>query len=58
MCVLPLVFPVVKVDRVSPGATHTTVSWIVMGNLTRLNPLCQVTADPDSTTEVSLIPFK
>lgn len=52
---LPLVFPVVKWDRVSPGVTDTTVSWIVQGNLTQLNLLCQVTTVPDSSTEVSLI---
>ncbi|KAF1389404.1 hypothetical protein PFLUV_G00073080 [Perca fluviatilis] len=47
------VFPVVEVNRVSPGSTHTTVSWIVPGNLTQLNLLCQVTTDSDSTTELS-----
>ncbi|XP_044051060.1 oncostatin-M-specific receptor subunit beta isoform X2 [Siniperca chuatsi] len=48
-----LVFPVVEWDRVSPGVTDTTVSWIVQGNLTQLNLLCQVTTDPDSITELS-----
>ncbi|XP_049435302.1 leukemia inhibitory factor receptor isoform X1 [Epinephelus fuscoguttatus] len=47
------VFPVVEVKTVSPGATDTAVSWVVHGNLTRLNLLCQVTADPDRTTQVS-----
>ncbi|XP_078107293.1 leukemia inhibitory factor receptor isoform X1 [Sander vitreus] len=47
------VFPVVEVNRVSPGSTHTTVSWIVPGNLTQLNLHCQVTTDSDSTTELS-----
>ncbi|XP_028434715.1 leukemia inhibitory factor receptor isoform X2 [Perca flavescens] len=47
------VFPVVEVNRVNPGSTHTTVSWIVPGNLTQLNLLCQVTTDSDSTTELS-----
>ncbi|XP_034728872.1 leukemia inhibitory factor receptor isoform X1 [Etheostoma cragini] len=46
------VFPVVEVNKVSPGSTHTTVSWIVLGNLTQLNLLCQVITDPDSTTEL------
>lgn len=52
---LPLVSPVVELERVSLGATHTTVSWIVHGNLTRLNLLCQVTADPGSATKVCLM---
>ncbi|KAJ4941988.1 hypothetical protein JOQ06_011859 [Pogonophryne albipinna] len=46
------VSPVVELERVSLGATHTTVSWIVHGNLTRLNLLCQVTADPGSATKL------
>lgn len=57
MCVLPLVFPVAEWNRVSPGVTDAAVSWIVEGNLTRLNLLCQVTTDPGSTTNVSLIRF-
>ncbi len=57
LCVLPLVSPVVKWGRVSPGVTDTTVSWTVQANLTQLNLLCQVTADPVRTTEVSLIQF-
>ena len=52
---LPLVSPVVELEIVSLGATHTTVSWIVHGNLTRLNLLCQVTADPGSATKVCLM---
>ncbi|XP_074495372.1 leukemia inhibitory factor receptor isoform X2 [Sebastes fasciatus] len=47
------VLPVVDVDRVSPGVMHTTVSWIVRGNLTQLNLLCQVTTDPYSITELN-----
>ncbi|XP_070690651.1 leukemia inhibitory factor receptor [Pempheris klunzingeri] len=47
------VFPVVEWDRVSRGVTDATLSWIVQGNLTQLNLLCQVTTDPDSTTELS-----
>lgn len=50
-CVLLLVCPVVKWDRVSPGVTDTTVSWIVQANLT-LNLPCQVTTGPVRTTEV------
>ncbi|KAM7415884.1 hypothetical protein PAMA_018107 [Pampus argenteus] len=46
------VFPVVEWDRVSPGVTDTTVSWIVLGNLTQLNLLCQVTTDPGSMTSL------
>ncbi|KAI4820266.1 hypothetical protein KUCAC02_028250 [Chaenocephalus aceratus] len=46
------VSPVVELERVSLGATHTTVSWIVHENLTRLNLLCQVTADPGSATKL------
>ncbi|XP_042276180.1 oncostatin-M-specific receptor subunit beta [Thunnus maccoyii] len=42
------VFPVVEWDRVSPGVTDTTVSWIVQGNLSQLDLLCQVTTDPGS----------
>ncbi|XP_068461138.1 leukemia inhibitory factor receptor, partial [Clinocottus analis] len=40
------VFPEVEVVRVSPGASHATVSWLVRGNLTRLELLCEVTAQP------------
>nr|XP_046243960.1 leukemia inhibitory factor receptor [Scatophagus argus] len=47
------VFPVVEWDRVSPGVTDATVSWIIHRNLTQLNLLCQVTTDPGSTTELS-----
>ncbi|XP_042344411.1 leukemia inhibitory factor receptor [Plectropomus leopardus] len=47
------VFPVVEEIRVSSGVTDATVSWVVQGNLTRLNLLCQVTADPHSTTALS-----
>ncbi|XP_070761070.1 leukemia inhibitory factor receptor [Enoplosus armatus] len=47
------VFPVVVWDSVSHGVTDTTVSWIVQGNLTQLNILCQVTTDADSSTELS-----
>ncbi|XP_029295925.1 leukemia inhibitory factor receptor [Cottoperca gobio] len=47
------VFPVVEVDGVSPGVTNATVSWIVNGNLTWLNLLCEVTSDPDGVTELS-----
>lgn len=57
LCVSPLVFPVVRQERVSPGVTDASVSWIVQGNLTQLNVLCQVTTDPQGTTEVSLIQF-
>ena len=53
MYVLLLVSPVVEWDRVIPGVTNTTVSWIVQGNLTQLNLLCQVTTDPGTTTEVT-----
>ncbi|XP_073322066.1 leukemia inhibitory factor receptor [Pagrus major] len=45
--------PVVEWDRVSLGVMETTVSWFVQGNLTHPNLLCQVTADPGSTTELS-----
>ncbi|XP_059192738.1 leukemia inhibitory factor receptor [Centropristis striata] len=47
------VFPVVEVDRVVPGVTNTTVSWIVHWTVTPLSLLCQVTADPAKTTELS-----
>ncbi|XP_076587335.1 leukemia inhibitory factor receptor isoform X2 [Chaetodon auriga] len=47
------VFPVVKWDRVIPRVTNTTVSWIIQGNWSQLNLLCQVTTDPGSTTELS-----
>ena len=57
ICVLLLVFPVVEIDRVSPGGTNTNVSWFVQGNLTQLNFLCQITVDPDSNTEVGFIQF-
>ncbi|KAK5870919.1 hypothetical protein PBY51_003827 [Eleginops maclovinus] len=46
------VLPVVEVEGVSLGVTYTTVSWIVHGNLTQLNLLCQVTADPGSATKL------
>nr|XP_020449371.1 leukemia inhibitory factor receptor-like isoform X2 [Monopterus albus]XP_020449372.1 leukemia inhibitory factor receptor-like isoform X2 [Monopterus albus] len=47
------VFPVVEWDIVSPGVTNATVSWILQGNLTQLNFLCQVATDPHGTTELS-----
>ncbi|XP_071339604.1 leukemia inhibitory factor receptor isoform X4 [Trachinotus anak] len=47
------VVPVVEWDRLSPGVTDTTVSWVIQGNLTHLNPLCQVTVAPGSTTELN-----
>ncbi|XP_041793411.1 leukemia inhibitory factor receptor [Chelmon rostratus] len=47
------VFPVVEWDRVSPGVTNATVSWIIQGNWSQLNLLCQVNTDPGSTTELS-----
>ncbi|KAM3610502.1 uncharacterized protein V6R79_004825 [Siganus canaliculatus] len=47
------VFPVVEWDTVNPGVTDVTLSWIIQGNLTLLNLLCQVTTDPLSTKEVS-----
>ncbi|KAK9523056.1 hypothetical protein VZT92_019485 [Zoarces viviparus] len=46
------VSPVVVVVRVSPGVSHSTVSWVVRGNLTRLNLLCEVTTDPYSSTQL------
>lgn len=48
-----LVFPMVQLDTVSPGVTNATVSWIVEGNLTRLNVLCQVHTAPHGTADVS-----
>ncbi|XP_040898493.1 oncostatin-M-specific receptor subunit beta isoform X2 [Toxotes jaculatrix] len=47
------VFPVVELYRVSPEVTDTTVSWIIQGYLTQMNLVCQVTIDPDNTTEVN-----
>ncbi|XP_054467793.1 leukemia inhibitory factor receptor [Anoplopoma fimbria] len=47
------VFPVMGAVMVSPGVTHATVSWVVQGNLSRLNLLCQVTTDPYSSTQLS-----
>lgn len=57
-CVLPLVFPVVELDRLSPGVTDVTVFWIIKGNLTQLNLLCQVATDPGSSAEVTSVLFK
>ncbi|XP_026177146.1 oncostatin-M-specific receptor subunit beta [Mastacembelus armatus] len=45
------VSPIVEVDRVIPGVTNTTVSWIVQGNLTQLTLLCQVATEPHTTIE-------
>ncbi|XP_022621028.1 leukemia inhibitory factor receptor-like isoform X3 [Seriola dumerili] len=47
------VVPVAEWDRVSPGVADTTVSWIIQGNLTGLNLICQVSVDPGSTTELN-----
>ncbi|XP_062272715.1 oncostatin-M-specific receptor subunit beta [Scomber scombrus] len=47
------VFPVVEWNRVSPGATNATVSWIVLGNLIQLDILCQVSTDPGKITSLS-----
>ncbi|XP_027133359.1 leukemia inhibitory factor receptor isoform X3 [Larimichthys crocea] len=47
------VFPVVELDRLSPGVTDVTVFWIIKGNLTQLNLLCQVATDPGSSAELS-----
>uniref|UniRef100_A0A4W6BVD3 Fibronectin type-III domain-containing protein n=1 Tax=Lates calcarifer TaxID=8187 RepID=A0A4W6BVD3_LATCA len=47
------VSPVTEWGGVSPGMTDTTVSWIVQGNLTQMNLLCQVAVDPGSTTELN-----
>ncbi|KAG8011834.1 Oncostatin-M-specific receptor subunit beta [Nibea albiflora] len=46
------VFPVVELDRLSPGVTGVTVFWIVKGNLTQLNLLCQVATDPGISAEL------
>ncbi|KAM3867636.1 leukemia inhibitory factor receptor [Diretmus argenteus] len=46
------VFPVVQWDRVRPGVTDTTVSWIIQGNLSGLTLLCQVVTNPESTAMV------
>ncbi|CAJ1069255.1 leukemia inhibitory factor receptor isoform X1 [Xyrichtys novacula] len=46
------VFPVVEWDTVSPAVMDTSVSWLVQGNLTHLDVLCQVTAEPYISTEV------
>lgn len=51
------VVPVVEWYRVSPGVKETTVFWIVQGNLTHQTVLCQVTTDPGTTSEVTLIKF-
>lgn len=51
--ILDRVFPIVEWDRVSPGVTGVTLSWIIQGNLTHMNPLCQVSTVPDSTTELN-----
>lgn len=55
MCVLLLVSPVVEWYRVSPGVTNTTMSWIIQGNLTQQNLLCQITTDPGNVSEVTVI---
>ncbi|GLD54248.1 leukemia inhibitory factor receptor-like isoform X1 [Lates japonicus] len=47
------VSPVMEWGGVSPGITDTTLSWIVQGNLTQMNLLCQVAVDPGSTTELN-----
>lgn len=54
MRVLLLVVPVVKWDGVSPGMTEATVSWIVKGNLTQLDLICQVSVIAGRNTEVGL----
>uniref|UniRef100_A0A3P8TEF7 Fibronectin type-III domain-containing protein n=1 Tax=Amphiprion percula TaxID=161767 RepID=A0A3P8TEF7_AMPPE len=47
------VIPIVEWDRVSPGVTNVTLSWIIQGNLTQMNPLCQVSAVSHDTTELN-----
>uniref|UniRef100_A0A3Q1EKW3 Leukemia inhibitory factor receptor-like n=1 Tax=Acanthochromis polyacanthus TaxID=80966 RepID=A0A3Q1EKW3_9TELE len=50
--ILDRVFPIVEWDRVIPGVTNVTLSWVIQGNLTQMNPLCQVSAVPDDTTKL------
>ncbi|XP_071775502.2 leukemia inhibitory factor receptor isoform X1 [Centroberyx gerrardi] len=47
------VFPVVEWNTVHPGVTDTTVTWILQGNLSTLDILCQVTTKPESTIMVT-----
>ncbi|XP_041855246.1 leukemia inhibitory factor receptor [Melanotaenia boesemani] len=47
------VFPVLERVRVNPGVADANVSWSVMGNLTQMNLLCQVSTIPDSIIQLS-----
>lgn len=53
VCVLPLVFPVVKSLRVNRGVTDATVSWSMQESLTHMNLICQVATVPLGTVEVN-----
>lgn len=54
MCGLPLVFPVMKWDRVKPGVKDVFLSWSGLGNQKNLS--CQVETIPGSITEVNSYP--
>ncbi|XP_024908948.1 oncostatin-M-specific receptor subunit beta isoform X2 [Cynoglossus semilaevis] len=45
-------FPVVKWHSVSPGATNTTLSWIIQGNLNELDLVCEISNNTGPATQV------
>uniref|UniRef100_A0A3B3DN75 Fibronectin type-III domain-containing protein n=1 Tax=Oryzias melastigma TaxID=30732 RepID=A0A3B3DN75_ORYME len=46
------VLPELEWYRVIPGVTNVSVSWRVMGNLTHMKLICQVSAAPGNITQV------
>lgn len=51
--ILDRVFPIVEWNRMRPGVTNVTLSWIIQDNLTQMNPLCQICAVRNGTTELN-----
>uniref|UniRef100_A0A667ZXB3 Fibronectin type-III domain-containing protein n=1 Tax=Myripristis murdjan TaxID=586833 RepID=A0A667ZXB3_9TELE len=51
------VLPALEWTRVWPGVTNSTLSWIIQGNLSGLDILCQVVTNQESTIMVSFIRY-
>lgn len=48
----PLVLPELQCCRATRGVTNVSISWRVVGNLTQMMLICQVSATPGNITQV------